>query len=607
MPAPKPSIEELKAEFRYKREEQYNTLRQRQRLHETLVDNTFEDGLENKKYWSHHVRRPRAREEITFPANALIMDKILVNVRPKVKRVGGEEAVITQKAQEEADMIGVWLQAMVDSWLNRMPNLAVEAMKHGLYRGEEYFQLEIDPEYEAQRGQNGLYEKNPFGLTAIDPIMLYSDMEMDDKSRPFILFIGKVYSARYADYLIRSWTNKKKGFPFGVEPYKKVHWVEWWTGDWTGIFAGSPDADIKLWNAVPLDEKGETIAKNPYGFVPYFRGFSGLGITSGSGAVEDVVVGLLTGKEDLIVQEARELTKLDTWSSRMAAPTVRRELAPGTTVEGAEDFGEGGIITDIIGRKKTEFMQAPNIPPAVIENLGQIQGSWELYNPGIVRGEGSPGESAVSAVSRREAQMMKYAPLRWSVKRLIANACSTVLQLMGNYIKEPIKLGGVTLKPEDIQGDYQIDIEIEPGNPVDLRYRDLMAKTMQGLLPDVDWAERYMGVKNASDFINRLRVDRVINAQLNNPGSPLSLMQIAEYLRNEGFKREAEQLEERAKAGVGGGSPIAAEGGQEVRLPVTPEGAGGSPTRGVAPMPGSVGPESQEMIAERQREGVIGG
>ena len=58
---------------------------------------------------------------------------------------------------------------------------------------------------------------------------------------------------------------------------------------------------------------------------------------------------------------------------------------------------------------------------------------------------------------------------------------------------------------------------------------------------------------------------------------------------------------------MGGGSPIAAEGGQEVRPPVTPEGAGGSPTRGVAPMPGSVGPESQEMIAERQREGAIGG
>ena len=562
-------------------------MRTKQKEEETYYLQTFnpfpnEQG--EKPYITHKVKPPRGRRIVDGPADWLAMDKVVCHIPPKTK--GGEE---TLKAQKEANKNEAWGQALLNYMALIQPYYLRSLAKQLPLRGETWLRIETDWNY-IKNPDN--FEGVPFKWVVPDSMMLHSTLDLDAYSRPLMLFEDKVHTYGHLKSLVARWNKGRKEvkLPFkDIKDYQDITLVEWWTPEARGYFAGLGGITEASWYAVPID--GEQIVPNLETVIPYIRGFSPLGMWPYDGDISKLVVGFLRPMGDVIIQDSRDRSKIDTITNFWAAPIVSWIIEEGIKLEDADTTIAPGIIyTQIRNRKELKIEPPPTIPSSLLQQIGLNEALLEEYDPMVLRGRGQPGETAVGQSQRVGLGLQKWEPLKITLKQMIANAISTVFKIV-EEMDVPVKIAEFVLKKEDIKGNYTVSVDIKPGNPEEQVRRMLLAKDLGDLYSDEDRAEKFLGEENATEFVRKTRVSKMLNLMLQTPGSPLWTLVYNQAMSELGMEDIQAELEARAQ-----------EQAKQTTLE-TPVGKGpvigGHPTRGapgVASEPPVAMPQGQEEL-----------
>ncbi len=175
------------------------------------------------------------------------------------------------------------------------PNPFKEDVKNKLSRGESYIRLAHNEMWVTNPvgEKDGLPTFRKFGMPVLfltpDPMVIYGSPEEDDSGWipntgvPNVVIVD--YERQYSDVIVRykNWSNPEKREPGGL-----VKWREFWDK-----------------NTMQLKADGEVVlrAKNPYGFTPFARKYSGFGRRSPDGELAELIVGDIRFSRDLIKQE----------------------------------------------------------------------------------------------------------------------------------------------------------------------------------------------------------------------------------------------------------------------------------------------------------------
>lgn len=556
----------------------YTALRERQNLHDQLYWCDFSTGLDADVFRA-ATKPPRAKMMVDTPVNHIAMDAVTVNMQPSLKGPSGLE---TKQAREEADKKERWLQAVVDDWSLQQPYFLREIIKNQGQRGEAYLKLSLTSAYVSwlRSGGGDSYEGNPFRLDVPDAITVMSSLDLSEGCLPAEVFEEKVITVGQLRRLLREF--HEGGEPSDIlptlTPTDMVSLVEWWTPEWRGYFAGR--AQDNRWDAVPV--KGQEAVANPAGKVLYIRGFSGYGRWPRDGDPALLAVGILTGWETSIIEEARLLTMIDTISAKHAVPPVLVDVPEGVELKGVITVAPGKVILQEHGIK-ISYLQGPPVPDVIKDQLYQIQRMFEAFMPGITTGQRQEtGEAAISMAMRLNQSGLLWECMYISARRMISKALELVLYLMENVLEHSVELRGLRLRAEDIKGYYKVDVDIKPGNPDQIKWDVVQGMQLKGHLPRGYILEKYFHVPDATQMLAELDADRLIES------SPAISKFIAqEAMRRLGMKQELGLLEEATPTSASplGEAETELESGSASPTPGAIPGVGGSPRAGAAALP----------------------
>ena len=595
------TLEDKRDEFLHLKNNVYPNLRRRQKEHEDLYWQKT-DLMLDPAFFGSPIWAPTAMRIVEAPADHIAMDNIVVTYTPRSGARGQE----TETSRKEADMIEKWLQCLVDLQRRQEPYFLRELIKNFSWWGEGFLKISVDEEVIKDPEH---YEGNPFTLSVPSSCLIYTSLELDE-AVPVSIFEEKVVTLRHVKRRLREW-NKDEGrinqVLLGLENLKLqdsdlISFVEWWTPEERGYLLC--DYIHERYEAIPIAD--EFIVSNTLGFVPYCRGFGGRGIWPSDGEPASLVVGLLTGVERVVMQEARLMTQINTITSKLVMPYVIATLAPGKeTLSEAEKVLKPGVILmkTVEGVTDWEIVNPPPIPPSLIQELQVVRGTLDGYLPPITRGEGTPGEPASSSASRLATAFLIWEPQLISARKLISRALGLCLQTVEKVIKHPVTIGGIALSPDKLSGHYPVSIRFDPGNPEQRRWDLLIGKDMIGELPQRMRIERFYHEPNATQVqIDLLAEELFRNLMLTNPTFQLALTR--RIFAKVGLTEELKELPAGPiSPGPTSPGPIMPEG----TAPEGLEGIGGSPTRGVPALAGMRAPMSRDMERLRAVEEALRG
>ncbi len=595
-----PDLTERWAEFQKLKNETYQNLRKRQREHDDLYWQIADIGLD-PEYFGKAIWRPTAMKIIEGPADHIAMDRIKVNAEPRL----GARGIETKGTQEEADKKEKWVQRVLDVQRRNEPYFLRELVKSLAWHGEGYLKWLFD-EGALEKPED--YEGCPFTFEVPNSRMVYSTLDMKG-GIPYLVYEEKVVYLSLVKRRLLEWNEDKGLIKTVLEGFESqdlkdsqlVSFIEWWTPDERGYIVGNSEG--KPIGAVPISN--DFVVDNPHGYVPYARGFSGRGIWPEDGDPGKIAVGLLTGLEKTLILQTRLATQINTITSKLAAPTPVATLAPDHELTKEESSINVGVILQERQDRvmKWRFENPPPLPPNLLQEMQLVDSTLEGYLPGITRGEGTPGEPASSAATRYATASLIWEPQMIAAKKLIAVVLGMCLRCVDELIKAPIELTpGLKLGPDDIQGQYEVSVSIESGDPEQKRWDYLLGKDMAGELPQEMIIEKFYHESDASGIIVKLIGERLLN-QLMSGG------QLNDYQR-----RVAQDVFEKiglenALAGLPASTVMQQGilGGQPMGGPQTPQGVGGSPTRGVPPLASPAPAEPVQMQKMRVVEGAMSG
>lgn len=595
------TLAELKEAYLYQKNTKYAALRALQKTEETYYFqsfNPFPQESSEHPYITHKVKPPRGRRIVDGPVDWLAMDTVTCHIPPKAKSSGEE----TLKSQHQADNNEKWAQALLDNMAKIQPYYLRMASQQNPLRGETYIRVDTDWSYLTNpEGYDGI----PFRWIVPDSMMVYAPLDMDSFSRPSLVFEEKVHTFGHVRRLFEQW-NPGKTLKLGNDTIKDtqdVFLVEWWTPEMRGYFAGQGGVTESSWYAVPID--GEDMLPNLAKVTPYIRGFSPLGIWPYDGDITKLIIGFLRPMGHVIMQDARDRSKIDTITNYWAAPITSwvKDDASLKLDDADLTIAPGHIYEQIKGRKELKIEPAPPIPSSLLQQIELNERLLEEYDPMLLRGRGLPGETAVGQSQRVGLGLQKWEPLKTCLRQMIANTLSTTFKIV-EEMGIPVKIAERSLSKADINGYYQMEVTIKPGNPEERTRQMLLGKDMAEFYSDEELAEKFFGEENATEHVRKNRISKMIKLQLLTAGSPLWNQVWGEALRELGMEREAEKFEAEARRKLAEMAQLGQEAsGQEESAGFGGPVLGAHPTRGapgVANVPPTAEPQSQEELKAAQ-------
>lgn len=399
---------------------------------------------------------PRRRETAKAQAQTTIMEK------------AGSGFWYRAIANASTNVLRAWAQsgalrgAIGGSLLydpDAMPDKPVPS-EHGGMDSEEY--KELNDEYEAQ-----CKSAWPFKLDYVDPLYMLPDPETEGKTYIIVAFKRKAFDIK------RAWPQWDYTTPSHPEPYLPTDDLDFVSyHDNTYRWYGVADSGRTTEATSLLNIKGG-VQKHGYGFLPLF--FVGGGYGSPFGNPEDRYCGLLTRATDLLSLEARRMTHLDALIAQQAFPWV--VMAQGVT----EDMRLGGITRVPSGMKVTEAVHElrPVIPiQEIVIELQNIRAAIQRATLPDALASESPksGESGYLRSLSIGTGRSRIRSLTDALERTCQWATSGFFRLVENKVKGPVSIWGkgmgaedefVTIKPNDINGHYEVYVSLTPSLPQD--------------------------------------------------------------------------------------------------------------------------------------------
>lgn len=484
--ADKPTVEKLKQLYSdwvtY-----YNQLHKDQKAINKYYELKFKAGIPTKAGYK-QITPPSAREWIDVGVRLYTLDNPKVIVWPRGK---GDDA----RAKDAK------VEAFCNFWVKRIILQIKDAAKKLPLRGEVFLKPSMDDIYFGNKDYKGIpmeellsaessgdkdlirlkaeYENKrlfhfPLKMDVIDPVNVYASPAHEGLVPRGVIECYNITVSEALDLCQCNdwhWTTTKKSTQL-------VTWFSYISDEWRCFMIGE-SKDAKDFKPILEPE----VQPNILGFCNYVHPPSGYGNSDYDGKPESLYRSLLSGKEDMFDAESRVLSQIDAIDARFAWWIIK--------VIGEQEFVEqiypkGTKITvnpeEVIRETenvKVEILKGESPPPGLFQEFAIITNRAQ---PPAVLGGGRP--IGVPSAQGIEDLIGIGKPIYKTPFKNLEDALGIMvgmgLKIIDTVYKHPVafkdmstegKRELITLKPEDIDGHYDCEVQLlaEPPEATQIR------------------------------------------------------------------------------------------------------------------------------------------
>ena len=441
----KPTVEKIR-EYREElvgskgSEGYYTNLRGEQEIDDGYYNDTFPvPNISNPN----HIRRPGSA--------ARICDSIVWHINtsnPQAIREPRRNGDVEEKRATK-------ITTLLNHWLKLLIEEIEEAVKNGVRRGEAFFQIEYNENYDPTDSNN-----LPVYITAPEPMIVYADPH-EYRGVPRQVVKSCRMTVSQVKQMWPDWTNPENR---DLNDKDGVDYFAWWDKDWRYAEA----------DGVPLFKGG--VQENVLGMVPFVHCASGFGKRSPGGKPEDKYRGLLKPLRGRLLEECEIESRIDSQIDLFTDPFVKlakskQDADPEPSREEVK-FGAGQRMVVPYGWDiHIEQGQIPS--PQMFQHLYQIKQALGEELPPIA--QGLPSTSRATGRQEDiygEHYRQRFEKLIGNVERALAVALGiglrylTVVPVDVSIRATEIKDGKESYKEEkvtkaDIDGYYDCQVKLQ--------------------------------------------------------------------------------------------------------------------------------------------------
>ena len=337
------------------------------------------------------------------------------------------------------------------------PNAFKESVKNKLCRGESYIKVVHNDRWVTNpKGTNkdGLPVFDRSGLPVIfgvpDPMVIYGSPEEDDCG--WIPNTGVpnrviVWYKRQPEELIMkypSYTNK-------ANKEKDVEWVEYW------------DKDTMYYAA---DDEVLVHTRNPYGFVPFVRKYSGFGRRAPDGKLDSLIVSDIRFSRDLLREECIQHSNIRSVEDLFAHRPKLLMSEGNITRDMVKDLRFGTYDLPVLSNMppNTKFINdaEPSVPMELLQSYSNTMSKLMQRNPFLAAGSpyapsAREGDRSFTAAMRRYDSIVENTESEW------ATAISMGLRIC--KVMPTLKPDGLT--EADLDTTFKVTVKLRAKDPIE--------------------------------------------------------------------------------------------------------------------------------------------
>ncbi len=437
------SLTEIRDRFDYYKNDFYSARRGDQVLDNSYYYDTFDVPQVNEL-----VRISRTgggTELIDEPVSQISSVKMRI-LRPVKKD--------TNTARDAALRISKMINEIwVPTLIRRSPSPIFMFNKNQFLRGEAYIQVLHNKLWVNKK--KGYLDRTglPVVFLIRDPMTIYASPNETDDGVPEHVYVyyqrlpGEV-KAMYPD-----WSNPKAKNPNDEDPSKRtVEWMEYWSKD--KVFA---EADGQVVKNIP----------NIYGYASFIHKVSGWGTDSPEGKPEDKVVSRIRKYRDLLERECAISSDVDSQYHLYANKNIWVQPDGVITTEVPEKFRENfsmaaGHLNEIPPGLNFGFMETDVPDQQALNYLFAIKSELGRKTPSTMSGDVLGGSGRLQDIGYGIA-MKKFEQQMLNTQYAFETAMSMALQMIETI---PTLLPS-DINKGDIDGDYQVEVELKNDDPLE--------------------------------------------------------------------------------------------------------------------------------------------
>lgn len=334
-------------------------------------------------------------------------------------------------------------------------------------------------------------------------------------------------TARYPEWTPSIMSDAQRGFAM---------WMEYWDEEWYGYIADNQ------WVWGPY--------KHGYGFLPYTQIVPNRSFNFNDGSPQDRYQGILKPAHNLLDEEARLVTQIESIIRTIAwrtldfqGPRAQTEEAMSTyQLFGAKNYLPPGVTVDLSPN--------PQVPSDLWQQLNTIQNYIEqLTFPNVVRGMRPRGVSSGFGISVLSGMgRLVFQAAADGLQRSVEESNTKFAKLVENKIRGRITVHArsqihnfdQSIEPDDIRGMYENMVKVKAEAPEEREREALLAMRLHGAgIISLYEAQRRAGIANPLEEQMQTRAEQLLNndqmlqAQLNQLLQRMGLpQQLAEATSN---------------------------------------------------------------------------
>lgn len=269
---------------------------------------------------------------------------------------------------------------------------------------------------------------NPYLVTSI-PILTFYPAPGAPTPLPYALEVQYKTVLDMTEFT--TWTDPKgraaaevKDFDTVYDDGRRVLWLEFWSAP---TFDNDGEMVDPGWYIIEVDGERIVEVENPYGFVPYFFRFSGLGRQDPSGDPKFQMKGLLSKIRGELEAEVRVKTAIEAQYQYHVFPTL---LVERDAAKAAQMMRRGpGKVLEWGGLgSKPEWLETPPPNEQMMTFLNQVQQSMTRVTAPVLQGAGA-SEYGILEAMRVGNALKVVAPVSQALNRMASDLLTGMAKL----------------------------------------------------------------------------------------------------------------------------------------------------------------------------------
>lgn len=423
----------------------YGVTRAEQKTDQTYRDDTFSVSTEVRpphKAW----RSGMGSRMVDAPAEQIVTSnpQVFFNI------LKGEREISKKLSKEVNEK---WIEILRLS----NPNVFKESVKNKLARGESYIKVCHNERWVTKpigKDKEGIPTFRRDGLPVLfnvpDPMVVYGSPEEDDcgwipnSGVPNKVLIWYV---RQPEELI----SKYPSFINKAHKEKDIEWVEYWDKN-TMYFAADDEVIVHT--------------KNPYGFTPFVRKYSGFGRRSPDGELANLIVSDIKMSRDLIKEECVQHSNIRSIED-LFAHRNRLLMSNGLITESMVknlNFGtyDLAILSNMPPGTELKDNEPPSVPQELLASYSNTVSKLMQRNPFLAAGtsyapSAREGDRTFTAAMRRYDSIVENTENEWATAITMGLTICNIIP----------KLRPDGLSKDDLTSVFKTTVKLRAKDPIE--------------------------------------------------------------------------------------------------------------------------------------------